>query len=528
MKEGYNWFLILIAVVVVILVVISNVYVLIDYSHPEDRNQAWFPKGVVIFGLSLAVIAVLMFPMDVANKAACSTGISPSACTYTLPMYTLWMAVFIMILVMVFAIVPFTLFFYEADSDFTFFQKIKSAAAWTFMFLVFIGLVIGIFYALVGFVIYPTQELQSGTLPLDALNNLGGLYGNVSMANLTCIPLAQPNSQGLITKDQRLCDSFGPTITITNWKLRVSLPVYIIAIQSVLGWLLFLVFAGVGVMSAPIDWIFQFAGRPTSVITKSEYMRRARIVAQKAKQLVDMCALLRKQEKDRRWRSNLKRIEREVVQLEEDEWQLERVYPQGEDGEVRWVLFMLSFYVTGLMGVLGIIMSLAWLVHIALYMLPPFPISPFLNLLFVTLDNTFSLLGVAAFSGFCLYMMVVAIKGNFMLGLNLVFIKLYPMRKGATLMSAMLVNTALVMTMAPAILQFSAEAFAVYGSRTDIFDIFGNQVMYLMGIQWLYRFNIFLFMFYGFVFMSSIWMCFRGKQQWGRKRNKFEAYENMG
>lgn len=38
--------------------------------------------------------------------------------------------------------------------------------------------------------------------------------------------------------------------------------------------------------------------------------------------------MLRRQEKDRKWRSNLKRVEKEVVQLEEDEWQLERVYPQ--------------------------------------------------------------------------------------------------------------------------------------------------------------------------------------------------------
>jgi hypothetical protein len=158
---------------------------------------------------------------------------------------------------------------------------------------------------------------------------------------------------------------------------------------------MFLVFAGVGVLSAPIDWIQQFMGRPNSVITKSEYIRRARIIAQRAKQLTvsrwqllalpnqpqtrtaicaqrfilvtaahplahhpqlnttqhiddvlsvaedvsqllpcppslhqDVIAMLRRQDKDRKWRSNLKRVEKEVVSLEEDEYQLERVYPQ--------------------------------------------------------------------------------------------------------------------------------------------------------------------------------------------------------
>lgn len=51
-------------------------------------------------------------------------------------------------------------------------------------------------------------------------------------------------------------------------------------------WLLFLVFAGVGVLAAPIDWIQQWRSRPTSVITRSEYMRRARIIAQRSKEVL--------------------------------------------------------------------------------------------------------------------------------------------------------------------------------------------------------------------------------------------------
>mmetsp|Transcript_6763 Transcript_6763/g.16842 ORF Transcript_6763/g.16842 Transcript_6763/m.16842 type:complete len:534 (-) Transcript_6763:748-2349(-) len=530
MPEGFNWFLILISVVVGLLVLVGCVYVLIEYQHPEDRNQAWFPKIVVVFGLTLAVVSVLMFPLDVANKAACSQRVMISSCHYTLPMYQLWLAVFITNLVLVFAFIPFTLFFYEADSDFTFFQKIKSGILWALMFMVMIGLVIGILYALVGFVIYPTQELSSGVVPITALQDLNATYGDVDLGQYSCIPPAWVKTDGPCggapcpPASFKNCTAFQTPIIIKNWKLRVSLPVYVMAIQSVIGWLLFLVFAGVGVLAAPIDWIQQWRGRPTSVITKSEYMRRARIIAQRSKEVLNLCTMMRRQEKDRRWRSNFKRLEREVVSLEEDEYQLERVFPQGEDGDVRWVLFMIGFWVTGFMGVIGIFISLAWLVHIAVYMLPPVPLHPMLNDLFVVLDNVFSLFGVAAFAGFCLYLMVVAIKGNFMLGLNFVFIKLYPMRPGATMMSSFLVNTAVILTMAPAIIQFCASAFAVYGNRTDIFDIFGNQVMYLQGIQWLYNFNIFLYGFYIFVGLSVVFMCLRGRKQWERKRDKFAVY----
>ena len=50
-----------------------------------------------------------------------------------------------------------------------------------------------------------------------------------------------------------------------------------------------MVFAGVGLLSSPIDWIQQFLARPKSTITKSEYIRRGRIIAQRAKDCVVSC-----------------------------------------------------------------------------------------------------------------------------------------------------------------------------------------------------------------------------------------------
>jgi LMBR1 domain-containing protein 1 len=117
MDPGYNWFLILVSVIIVCLCLAANVYVLIYYQHPDDKNQAWIPKIVVVLGLALAMITVLMFPLDVANRAACSANIVESACRFTMPMEKLWFAVFISNLVLVWAVIPFTVFWYEGDSD---------------------------------------------------------------------------------------------------------------------------------------------------------------------------------------------------------------------------------------------------------------------------------------------------------------------------------------------------------------------------------------------------------------------------
>ena len=47
-SDGYNWFLILVAIIASVVLGAINVYVLIHFQHPEDRNQAWFPKLVVV------------------------------------------------------------------------------------------------------------------------------------------------------------------------------------------------------------------------------------------------------------------------------------------------------------------------------------------------------------------------------------------------------------------------------------------------------------------------------------------------
>jgi LMBR1 domain-containing protein 1 len=81
------------------------------------RMQAWFPKGVVVLGISLAIWTVLLFPLDAANQRACSPGVPASYCSFTLPTEQLWLALFIANAALVFVVIPFATFYYEADSE---------------------------------------------------------------------------------------------------------------------------------------------------------------------------------------------------------------------------------------------------------------------------------------------------------------------------------------------------------------------------------------------------------------------------
>lgn len=166
--DGYNWFLILIAAVCTILVVLINVYILVHFQHPEDRNQAWFPKCVVVFGLTLSVLSILLLPLDVANRAACADSIVLSACNFALPMLELWSSVYMMMFVMIVVVVPWTLFYYEQDSEVSAYGKVVNSASWVAGAFVVVALILGLCYGFVGFVDFPVTTLTSGLVSLNA------------------------------------------------------------------------------------------------------------------------------------------------------------------------------------------------------------------------------------------------------------------------------------------------------------------------------------------------------------------------
>lgn len=203
MAEGFNWFLIITVVVVTALVLFVSAYLIVYLQHPEDKNQAWIPKCVVWLGLSLATLSVLMFPLDVANRGACAEDIPLSSCDLTLPMRELWYSVYIANAVLVFIATPFAIFYYEAGSERTNGQKLISALLWVSITAVVFGLILGIAYALAGYVEYPTTRLVSGTMSMDAFWNENEIDRCLS-PNSTSISLSFRGKQVTPFKEDKL------------------------------------------------------------------------------------------------------------------------------------------------------------------------------------------------------------------------------------------------------------------------------------------------------------------------------------
>lgn len=61
-------FLIVTSVVAFIILAVVAVYILINYQHPDDKNEAYFPKFVVVIGIMMAGFTAFLLPLDVANN----------------------------------------------------------------------------------------------------------------------------------------------------------------------------------------------------------------------------------------------------------------------------------------------------------------------------------------------------------------------------------------------------------------------------------------------------------------------------
>ncbi|KAM3206809.1 hypothetical protein ACQJBY_062150 [Aegilops geniculata] len=283
-----------------------------------------------------------MLPADVANRQACKRAVYSGACALTLPMKTLWLVVYILDAVLVFLVIPFAMFYYEGDQDKSVGKRLKSALIWVVASAVVCGLVLGILYALIGKVDFTVRHLSSSVQAFPNPNQFGAFTsGQPCIAPLTrqcSANTAPPNSQ-------------------TTWTMRATFPEYVVALATIVGSVLFTIFGGVGIACLPLSLIFSFVRRPKAVITRSQYIKEATELGKKAKELKKAAEALHQEErsgnKGRKWRKNVKAVEKELLLLENDMNALEEMYPQGEKAEATWAFTVLAYIGKLIFGIVG-------------------------------------------------------------------------------------------------------------------------------------------------------------------------------
>merc|ERR1712048_540423 len=160
-----------------------------------------------------------------------------------------------------------------------------------------------------------------------------------------------------------------------------------------------------------------------------------------------------------------------------------------------------------LLGIICAILSFMWFLHVVLFMfLSPKRAIPFLNTMFVELDQSFAFLGTVLYGSFAFYLMWATIKGNMQIGLRFFFFTIHPMKLGATMMNSFLFNVALILLCSVPIVQFCTTAFAQYAHDTAVENIFGVQITHLKFMRQLFVNNVFLYVMFSLAGLTFLYL----------------------
>ena len=56
-------FLIVGIALLIIIILVINFYTMVYYQHPDDKNESYFAKVIIVFGLQLSSMSVLFIPI---------------------------------------------------------------------------------------------------------------------------------------------------------------------------------------------------------------------------------------------------------------------------------------------------------------------------------------------------------------------------------------------------------------------------------------------------------------------------------
>ncbi|EPZ34343.1 hypothetical protein ROZALSC1DRAFT_26474 [Rozella allomycis CSF55] len=470
-----------------VLVLVGAIYFLVYFQHPEDKWVAWLPKLVVVYGVFVACCNVLLLPLDVANQ---NLGYLSSG---GLPMETLNYIFFMSTVVLCICVIPFTVFYYEGADNPDGEPNIFSQAFNGFKYLLFsLGLFILVVAPAYWFLGY--AEVSTVIITGNFINGTSSITGNYCDATL-----------GL------KC-----AMTTTVEKVTVSLIIYVIAMTTLMGWILFSVFGGIGLFSLPVDLLLSFKNRPKP-LKKSEYIEKKKIIGEVATALMKNAEALKLEEKAlgsnknsrvnkraRVFRAKEAEFKRDVYLLEESYKKLEAAYKIGTENPVVTVF-------KGITGIIGFLISFLWFIHLLIYVLPVSlnynSLSTFLNDIFVGLESSVPFIGTFLYGLFSFWLLVCTIKGAISVGIRVLFVQIHPMKIGETFMSSLLFNVGLINYASLSVVQFCSIAFAEYARYTSIMSLFSTQVQNLAYLK--YGYIIFIWIFMSFAAFSTLYLKLR-------------------
>lgn len=527
-------FLIVSIVVALLILGIVGFYVLVKYQHPEDANEAWFPKVVVWSGFVVAGATVLLLPLDVANNEGypgCD-GYDTRVCG-GLNMDLIWSIFFWLIPVFMFILIPFSTFYYEADDGLLMAgtsvganakkkSRLWDAFKWEFATLVIVALAFFLTYYFLSFADIPVQEYSPTVATLFVYETFPAFNAS-DTSQLLPFESSQLSAMGVY--DRQVVASNWENPEPSSVRVQVTLATFFAGLMAFLGWFVFALFGGVGIAAMPLDLIMNFVNRPRHM-DALEFAEAKQSIRDRVNELVQIGELMKieREQKGRTGagssggfcgkknaamsRKEMKEEKRTLREFKKAVYMLDNDVDDFKNCTSNYNKFNPLIPIGSLLlGICAFVISIFWILHIIVFVLPPSnPIAPFLNNYFKWFDRWFPLFGVLSVAIFAFYLLLAAVKGCFKFGLRFLFFTIHPMEINKTYMSSFLFNTALVILCSLPVVQFCSASFADYARYATVRQIFGTQIHYLAFFNWFWKTNFFIYALLAVTLLTALYL----------------------
>jgi LMBR1 domain-containing protein 1 len=402
----------------IFIMLIVNVYNLVYWQHPQDKNNSYVAKALILYGWQLTAISVLMLPvgkllcdyisicfcevivarmfLDVANNAGdprCdpSSLLNTDAAGYcgNIRFFDFWQSMFCMICFVVIVMLPFATFYYEADETDLVDETIRKSRLKPA--IIQEGVVIAVFLAILLALYYTksntniaVSEKRYDISDFQIFN-----YSGVTAGSNPYIYLPQRNLPKEYFAESSV-DSFAYITT------SVSFLVYLIGLFSWLGWWMFSIFGGVGLATMPFDLIVSYIWRPR-LLAPDEMASIELELQERTKETVELTMMLKKERNNASSSELRKRFmsdRLEINRLNQMVFMLERDIDEFVAcKEIRNNYNPLIPFAKLGAGAFSALLSILWILQIILSILTSPPASPFLSLYLVSFDQWFPMFG---------------------------------------------------------------------------------------------------------------------------------------
>ena len=459
--------------------IITNIYILIYFSHPDDKGSlmGYILKGIVIIGLTLAWCQVLMIPLDVSNNRTFGGGINMKA---------FWLIIFVITIIYILVIFPISSSLYDCQDDWTLAEKIKHCLCFFLVIIIFFIAITAILYSSIG-------------------------KTDIPISVLVCHSAQALDSDVPISPHQ-ICK---PDKKKKSIELKVNIIIYSVAVLTFVSWLIFSLFGGIGLSSVPMDFFISFKKRPKNLSNDEVEERKKNLFKEieDIKLLGDEVDNLEKNGVQKKFfftsaKRKYNRIKNEFVSrfaLARQEFEL--VNNNRIDD-----LAVVFYYLLIPLGILTSILTILWIIQfICSYFYihkdgrPGYPFLSYLLIFFQ--DHDVSFLSFAVFSLLTLYLLFCVIKGNFKFGVRIFCCwTVHPMKKGKTYMDSFLFNISLILLGSMAITQFVSDCLSDYVAFTDVDALFNCIIKNLRFFKYFYRYHLFQYLLFIVFVLSLIYL----------------------